>query len=110
MMVSAERLEDRGEPEKAVEAYLKVLERADAFKDPELLTRSYRGLARAGYRLNVYYTERAAELYIEAMEAADEEDAQQEEELREQADEFSKKAKQAFSASQRYDKKSRPAK
>ena len=109
-MAEAQKLEDRGEPEKAVEAYLKILERADALKEPELLTRSYRRLARAGYRLNVYYTERSAELYIEAMEAAHEEDQAREDELREQADEFLKKAKQAFAASQRYDKKTRQAK
>ena len=44
------------------------------------------------------------------MDAASEDDQAREDELREQADEFLKKAKQAFTASQRYDKKTRQAK
>ena len=110
MMAEAEKLEEKADPEKAVEAYLAVLVKTDAFKDPELLLKSYRGLARAGYRLNVFYTEKAAELYIEAMEAAEAEDTQKDEKLRKQADEFAQKAKQALMASQRYDKKMRQGK
>ena len=80
------------------------------FEDDELLKKAYRRLARAGYKLNVYYTERSAGFYIDAMLAADNGDIKNEDALREQGDEFAKKAKQAMLASQRYDKRSRQVK
>ena len=110
LFMLAEKEEDKNDLEKTIEAYMKVLQKADAFEDEEILKKALRRLARAGYRLNVYYTERSAGFYIDAMLAADNDDKKKEEELREQGDEFAKKAKQALSASQKYDKRSRQSK
>ena len=110
LFIKAEKEEDKNELESTIEAYLKVLEKAEAFEDDEILKKAYRRLARAGYKLNVYYTERSAGFYIDAMLAADNGDIKNEDALREQGDEFAKKAKQAMLASQRYDKRSRQVK
>ena len=110
LFAAAEREEDKNELEATIEAYMKVLEKAENFHDDLILKKAYRRLARAGYRLNVYYTERSAGFYIDAMSAAHDGDEKKEESLRLQGDEFAKKAKQALLASQKYDKRSRAIK